>query len=164
MTIHSDLFFYVSALLLGIVAGMRTMMAPAVLAIALFRRPELAPATAPAQWFFLRPVALLLGFAALGEIVGDKLPWVPNRTAAGPLVGRLASGAVTGAVLVQLGHIDPWVGAAYGAIGALIGAFGGFHARRFAGRVTGIKDPFVGALEDVIAIALAVSVVAMLVG
>ena len=164
MPIHSDFFFYASALVLGIVAGMRSMMAPAVLAIALSRRPELAPAVSPAQWFASRTLAIILGLASLGELIGDKLPWVPNRTSAGPLVWRLATGAITGAALVQLGHINSWIGAACGAIGALIGTFGGFHARRFMGRITGIKDPFIGALEDVIAIALAASVVALLVG
>jgi hypothetical protein len=44
-----------------------------------------------------------------------------------------------------------------------VGTFGMFHARRFAGRVTGIRDPYIGAVEDVLAIAIAASVVAQLV-
>ncbi len=164
MPVHSDFFFYTAALVLGMVAGMRTMMAPAVLALTLSRRPEYAPAVAPAEWFALRPLAITFGLATLGELVADKLPWTPNRTALGPFVARLASGAFTGAVFVQIGRMDPWIGAALGALGALLSTFGVFHARRFVGRVTGIRDPFVGAMEDVIAIALASTVVAMLVG
>ena len=54
--------------------------------------------------------------------------------------------------------------AACGAVGAIAGTFGMFHARRFAGRVTGISDPYIGAIEDVVAIAIAATVVARLVG
>jgi uncharacterized membrane protein len=164
MPVHSEFFFCVSALVLGMVAGMRTMMAPAVLALTLTRRPELVPLARPAQWFMLRGIAILLCIAALGELVADKLPRTPNRTAVGPLIARMLSGMITGAAVVEMGQMNPWAGAACGAIGAVIGAFGAFHARRFVGRATGIRDPYIGALEDVAAIAIAVSVVAQLVG
>lgn len=164
MPIHSALFFYVSAILIGVVAGMRSMMAPAIFALTMARRPALAPATAPIQWFALRPIAIILGVATLGELIADKLPWTPNRTAVGPFAVRVASGAFTGAALVQIGRINPWIGAVCGAVGAIAGTFGAFYARRSAGRITEIRDPFVGVLEDVIAIALAVTVVSSLVG
>jgi len=164
MPIHSDFFFCVSALVLGIVAGMRSMMAPAIVALTLSRRPELAPLASPARWLALRGVAILLGVAALGELVADKLPRTPNRTALGPFIVRVASGAITGAAIVELGQLNPWAGAACGAAGAVAGTFGAFHVRRFAGRRTGIRDPFIGALEDIIAIAVAVAIVAQVVG
>lgn len=162
MPVHSDFFFCACALILGLVAGMRTVMAPAVFALALSRRPELVPPVSPAQWFTPLPLANLLGLAALGELVTDKLPRTPNRTAFGPFIARLVSGAVTGAAVVQVGRINLWFGVVCGAIGALVGTFGMFHVRRFVGRVTRIRDPFIGAMEDIIAIALAVSVVASL--
>jgi len=164
MPLHSEFFFCISALVLGFVAGMRSMMAPAVLALILSRRPEYVPASAPAHWFALLPVAVILGILALGELVGDKLPMTPNRTALGPFVGRLVTGSITGAALVQIGGINPWAGAACGAVGAIAGTFGMFHARRWAGRVTGIRDPYIGAIEDVVSIAIAATVVAQLVG
>jgi uncharacterized membrane protein len=164
MPLHSQFFFCISALALGVVAGMRSMMAPAVLALTLSRQPEYVPTSAPARWFALSPVAVILGIMALGELVADKLPMTPNRTALGPFVVRLATGSVTGAALVQLGGINPWAGAACGAVGAILGTFGMFHARKFAGRVTGISDPYIGAIEDVVAIAIAATVVAQLVG
>ncbi len=164
MPLHSEFFFCVSAFVLGVVAGMRSMMAPAVLALTLSRRPEYVPASAPAQWFALIPVAVVLCIVALGELVGDKLPMAPNRTALGPFVFRLVTGAITGAALVQLGGINAWAGAACGAVGAIAGTFGMFHARKLAGRVTGISDPYIGAIEDVVAIAIAATVVARLVG
>lgn len=163
MPIHSTPFFYLSALLLGVVAGMRSMMPLAVLALTMSRRPEIVPAAAPIRWFAMLPVAIILGLAAIGELVVDKLPSCPNRTALGPFVGRLITGGLAGAALVQTGHINAWIGAALGAVGAVLGTFGFFHARRFVGRVTGIRDPLVGTLEDVIAIALAGAVLAALV-
>jgi uncharacterized membrane protein len=164
MPVHSDFFFYTSALILGLVSGMRSMMALAVLSLTLTRRPELAPAAAPVEWFTLRPLAIVLGLAALGELIADKLPRTPNRIALGPFVGRLALGALAGAALVQLGRINPWIGVACGSIGAIAGTFGMFYLRRYAGRATGISDPYLGAVEDVLAIAIASTVVAMLVG
>jgi uncharacterized membrane protein len=161
---HPALFFYTCALVLGIVAGMRSMMAPAVLAITLSRRPEYAPALAPVHWFTLVPIAVILGIAALGELVADKLPATPNRTALGPFVARCVSGAITGAAVVQIGQLNPWVGAACGVLGAILGTFGAFHARRFVVRTTSIRDPFIGGAEDIVAIALAATVMATLIG
>jgi uncharacterized membrane protein len=164
MPAHSDFFFYTAALVLGVVSGMRTMMAPAILALTLHRRPELVPHAAPARLLALLPIAIILGLATLAELVVDKLPQTPNRIALGPFVGRLLFGAVAGTALVQVGELNPWIGAAFGAAGAIASTLGMFYARRFAGRVTGIRDPYIGATEDVIAIALAATVVAMLVG
>jgi uncharacterized membrane protein len=163
MPIHSDFFFYASALVLGVVAGMRSMMAPAVLAITLSRRPELVPAAAPAHWLALRPIAIILGVLALAELVVDKLPSTPSRTALGPFLLRLITGAVSGAALVQLGGISGWIGAGCGVVGAILGTFGAFYARRYVGRITGGRDTMVGVLEDVLAIAIAATVAAMLV-
>ncbi len=163
MPVHPEFFYLTCALGIGVVAGMRSMMAPAILALMLARRPELAPAASPAHWFTIRSVAIVLGIAALGELVVDKLPSTPNRTALAPFVARLVSGAITGAAIVQLGQMNLWTGAACGAIGAIVGTFGGFHARRLVGRNTGIKDAVTATFEDVLAIAIAVTVVAQLV-
>ena len=40
-----------------------------------------------------------LRLMALGELVGDKLPKTPNRTAPLPLAGRAALGGLCGAVI-----------------------------------------------------------------
>ena len=164
MPVHSDIFFYVAALILGFVAGMRSIMPLAVLALTLSRRPELTPAADPVRWLTLRPLAIILGLAAIAELVGDKLPRTPNRIALGPFVGRLLLGSLAGAALVQLGKIDPWIGAACGAVGAIVGTLVMFYLRRSAGRATGIRDPYLGVVEDVLSIAIASTVVAMLVG
>jgi uncharacterized membrane protein len=162
MAVHSDFFFIGCAIVLGLVSGMRSMMAAAALSLSLSRRPELAPPISPVQWFTLPPLAVFLALVALGELVGDKLPRTPNRTALGPFLARVVMGAVTGAAFVQIGHVNAWLGAAAGGLGAVASTFGMFHARRFVGRITGINDPWIGAMEDLVAVALAVSVVASL--
>ncbi len=164
MPIHTDLFYIIAALLLGAVAGMRTMLAPAAVALTLWRRPELAPRVAPGSWLALPFVAVLLIIAALAELVGDKLPRTPNRTALAPFLARVISGGVVGAVVMQTGHMHAWLGALAGVVGAVVSTIGMFNARRAFGARTGIADPYVGALEDVIALAIAATVLAMLVG
>ena len=162
MAIHSDFFFIGSALVLGVVSGMRSMLAAAALSLSLSRHPELTPPISPVQWFTLPPLAVFLALLAVGELVGDKLPRTPNRTALGPFLARVVLGAITGAAFVQIGHVNAWFGAASGGVGAITSTFGMFHARRYVGRITGIKDPWSGAMEDLVAIALALSVVASL--
>lgn len=164
MPIHSAFFFCISALLLGIVCGMRTLVAPAVLALTLSRRPELVPPATPAHWFTHPAVAVLLGLAALGELIGDKLPQTPNRTALAPFLARVASGAICGAAVVQLGLMNEWIGAGFGAVGAAAATIGMFHLRRYAGRVSHIGDPYIGAIEDALAIAIAATVLALALG
>lgn len=148
-----------AALLLGIVAGMRSMMPLAAVSLALWRLPILRHTSAPASWLAHPVVASVLVLAALGELVGDKLPMTPNRTALAPFVGRLITGALSGAAAAQIGNITGWAGAVCGVIGAGTSTLGMFHARRAFGRATWIRDPFVGAMEDVLA--LGVSVIAV---
>jgi uncharacterized membrane protein len=55
------------------------------------------------------PQRKLLVAAAIGELIADKLPWVPSRTEPLPFLGRVTGGIVCG-------------GVAAGPIGALAGA------------------------------------------
>lgn len=121
---------------IGAVAGLRSMMGPAMVAQLLH-----IPGSPRA-----RNVLTLL---AAGELVADKLPFVPNRTSRGPLVARLVSGALCGAAVSSSARKPVAAGAAADALGALAGAFVGFEARRRAA-----KYGFAAAaLEDAVAIA-----------
>ncbi|HEV2642955.1 MAG TPA: DUF4126 family protein [Candidatus Elarobacter sp.] len=164
MPAHSDAFLYLAALCMGAAGGMRSMLAPATTALTLWRRPEIAPADAPGRWLAMPAVAVVMACLAVGELVADKLPAIPDRIAPGPLVARLVSGGVCGAAIAQVGHASAVRGALAGALGALLSAFGAFHARRALGRATGIRDPYIGALEDVIALAIAGGTLAALTG
>jgi uncharacterized membrane protein len=138
---------------IGVVAGLRSMTAPAVVAWA-----------AHLAWIKLygSPLAFMgsiwavgiFTLGALGEFVADELPATPARTTAVPLVARVVMGLLTGACLGAAGGASLWLGAVAGAIGAIAGAFVGYTAR--VGLVRGLQAPdFAIAIpEDLLAVGL----------
>lgn len=94
--------------------------------------------------------------AAVGEYVGDKLPNTPARTSPVPLIGRLTLGGLVGAV-VATAFRRPWIGGvAMGALGALAGSYGGYHARRALTKEAGLPDLPVALSGDAASVTLAV--------
>jgi uncharacterized membrane protein len=91
---------------------------------------------------------------AVVEFIGDQLPSTPPRTGAVGLSARIATGGLTGACLAVAGNASFWLGGIVGIVGAIAGAFGGYHAR--VGLVRSLRVPdFVIALpEDAVAIGL----------
>jgi uncharacterized membrane protein len=83
---------------MGLLAGMRSMAAPAALG-QLSRKGALAGVTGPLTIVtgskFFTTASLLVA----SELVADKLPFTPNRTGAGPLLGRALTGGLSGAVV-----------------------------------------------------------------
>jgi uncharacterized membrane protein len=76
----------------------------------------------------------------------------------GPLVGRVISGALAGAVLGSARGVAGarlLLPAVAGAIGAYAGSWAGYTARRAAVERTGLPDPVVAAGEDLLAVGLA---------
>jgi uncharacterized membrane protein len=96
---------------------------------------------------------------AIGELVTDKLPKTPARTAAVPLIARIIMGGLCGACLYAAGAAAPITGAVLGIIGALIGTFGGYHLRHALVTKLNVKDTLIAVSEDIIAIVLACVIV-----
>ena len=144
------------AALLGTVAGMRSQLPFALLAVAARRvRTGATEAEAEPAGFLGSDRAFVgLGLAAVGELVGDKLPFTPSRLDPLPLAGRLAIGGGAGAMVARQAGAPAALGAAVGAAGSLLGAFGGFQARVAAGRATDVPDPVWGGAEDAVAVAI----------
>ena len=139
---------------IGLVAGMRSMLAPAVVSWAAYF--GWLPLGESSLHFMASPISVaLFSLLALGELMADKLPFIPRRTEAGPLVVRLLSGGLSGACLSAASTQTWMIGAAAGAIGAVIGAFAAYHLRRRLTVGAGMKDFLVALPEDLIAIALA---------
>ena len=90
---------------------------------------------------------------AIGELVADKLPTTPKRTAPAPLIARIITGALSGACLCASAGQSLVAGALLGGIGGIIGAFLGYNIRRRLD--LRIKDLIVAACEDVVAVGLA---------
>jgi len=141
---------------IGVVAGLRSMTAPAVVAWAAKRRLirignssmiSLAVGTLSAKAVNL----------AITELLVDKLPLVPDRTRPGPMAVRALSGAACGAAVSSVLRRPAWEGAAAGAAGALAGALVGHYARtRARRRMSGIAA---GLIEDAFAIGLAAAII-----
>jgi uncharacterized membrane protein len=145
------------AFLIGIVSGLRSMTAPAVVSWAA-RLGLLSIGETWLAFFGFRWTAWVLSIAAVGEFVGDKLPSTPSRKAAIPFVARIVSGSLCGgAIGATLGNL--YLGMVFGAVGAVAGTLGGYAARTGLVRVLGGRDFPVAVAEDLIAITTAVLVV-----
>jgi uncharacterized membrane protein len=102
----------------------------------------------------------IFSLLAMGELIADKLPKTPKRTAPAPVVARILIGGLCGACLCEMLNQPPFVtGAVLGAIGAVIGTFGGYEIRRRVVTSLNIKNIFVAIAEDLIAIGLACFIV-----
>jgi uncharacterized membrane protein len=135
------------AFLIGVLTGLRGLTPPAAVAWALYL-----------GWMhvdgFLGALGsgvavTLLTVLAAGELVGDKLPFTPARTAPPGLIARLIGGGVTGACVTG-GSVG---GALVGIVGALAGTFGGYQARTRLVRALGVPDVVIAVLEDAVTIA-----------
>ena len=140
--------------LLGAATGLRSMAAPSQLSRHIAELPrEERPASAVADFLGRSSVRETLSIALFGEMIVDKLPFTPDRTDPGPLLGRIAVGAAAGVVLAQLRRGSVGLGAFAGGVGALAGAFAGYQARRLLAERAGLPDLVVALAEDAVAIA-----------
>jgi uncharacterized membrane protein len=145
---------FVVALCIGIVAGLRTFTAPALVSWAAHLGWIHLDGT-PLAFMGSKIVVAVLTILALVEYVTDQLPKTPARTVPSQLIARIITGGLSGACLGVAGGASLWVGACMGIIGALIGAYGGYHARK--GLVSGLKvrDIVIAIPEDLVAIGFA---------
>jgi uncharacterized membrane protein len=154
------MFIFVLAFLIGVVAGLRSMTAPAAVSWA-----------ARLGWLHLENTWLaFLGFAAtpyvvsvlaIGELINDKLPKTPSRKAPAPFIGRIVIGALCGTALGASGQLLIG-GLLAGALGAVAGTLGGYEFRTRLVRAIGGNDLPIALLEDAIAIGGAVLIVSRL--
>ena len=135
------------------VAGLRSMTAPAVVAWAA-HLGWMNLSGSPLAFMGSRWSVIVFTILALGEFVGDLLPATPARTAAFPLIARIVIGAGVGASVAVAGGFLLWLGAACGVIGAVAGAFGGYRARTRLVRELHVPDAAIAIPEDLIAVGL----------
>lgn len=134
---------------MGAVAGLRPMVAPAIIAYARKKR-----------WIHLGNslfATTLSGRASrrinellVSEFIADKLPFTSSRLNAGPLASRIASGALCGAAVCTALKQPPTHGALLGGLAALASALATHHLRNNLGRR--IPDFAAGLLEDALAV------------
>jgi uncharacterized membrane protein len=137
------------AFAIGVIAGLRTMTAPAAVSWA-----------ARWGWLDLSSSGLaFLGYAytpwvltalAVVELVTDQLPSTPSRTVPVQFGARLVSGALCGAAIgAPSGSLA--LGLAAGVVGTIAGTLGGRAARARLASAFG-SDPPAAVLEDAVAV------------
>lgn len=146
------------ALLIGIVAGLRAMTAPAAVAWA-----------ASLGWFDISQTPLaFMGYRwtpwiftvlAIGELITDQLPGTPSRKVPVQFATRIILGGLSGGVIGAAGG-SLVLGVAAGAVGAVIGTLGGAAVRARLASSFG-RDRPAALIEDAVAIAGALLVVAV---
>lgn len=140
--------------LLGWATGLRTMTPMA--ALSWFAYLGYLPVGGTWAFWLARPVTVgVFTLLALGELVGDKLPFTPNRTAMGPLAARLVFGGLAGAIVATVLRGPGMEGVVLGLVGAAVGAFAGFVTRRDLVQKVGCRDWHIAVVEDLFAIGCA---------
>jgi len=144
---------------IGIIAGLRTMTAPAAVSWA-----------ARLGWLNLAPTPLaFLGYAftpwiftvlALVELVTDQLPSTPSRTVPPQFGARIVSGGLSGAA-VGAAHGALAIGLIAGVAGAIAGTLGGRAFRAKLASAFG-SDPPAAFIEDAVAIGGAILILVAL--
>jgi uncharacterized membrane protein len=146
-------FALLLALGIGVVAGLRSMTAPATVAWA----AHMGWINLSGSHLAFMGSAWAVGIFTLGalvEFVADQLPTTPARTTVIPLAARIVMGLLTGACLGIAGGASIWLETLAGAIGAIAGAFGGYQARVGLARRLHVPDIAIAIPEDLIAIGL----------
>jgi uncharacterized membrane protein len=138
------------AFLIGLFAGLRSLTPPAAVAWAVYL--GWLKLTRPLSLIGSLPAVIILSLLAVTEIMIDKLPNTTNRTAPVGLIARIVTGGLSGACVSLGGGRSALVGAGLGAIGGIVGCFGGFHARAWLVRSLGQPDFNIALLEDLVTI------------
>jgi uncharacterized membrane protein len=148
---------YLLALVIGIVAGLRAMIAPAAVSWA----ARLGLLELEGTWLAFLGYAWtpwILTALALGELVTDQLPQTPSRTVPVQFGTRILTGALAGAAIAAAA--GSWIGGGVaGAVGAVLGTLGG---RAFRGRLATAlgRDRPAAFVEDAVAIGVALLIMA----
>ena len=133
---------------LAAIAGLRSMAAPALLSQTLTRGDLEGLRDTPFTALGRPKVSITLQLLMIGEMLGDKAPFVPSRTSAPGLLSRVLSGSLVGAALFVAGDREAIPGAALGAISAVAAAYVGEKLRVEATDKLWVPNPVAGLLED----------------
>lgn len=147
----SDSQVYAGAALIGTVAGMRSMTAPAIVS-RLAGAAGIQVDKTGVDFLHSPMIPRVMAILAIGEAVADKLPFIPSRVAPFSLVTRAVSGAVSGAALCSAKKRSPLMGAIFGAAGAVAGSYAAFALRKRIVERLHMPDTVVALAEDALAI------------
>ena len=145
---------FVFALGIGVVAGLRSLTPPAVVAWAV-HLGWLNLSTSLLAFMGSIIAVVIFSLLAVFELIADLLSSTPKRTAPAGLTARILMGGLCGACVCAASNQSFILGATLGALGGVIGAFAGYEVRRKLVTALNIKDIFIALLEDLVTIGLA---------
>lgn len=150
---------YALSFLIGVIAGLRAMTAPAAASWAVY----LGVLDLSGSWLAFmgyRFTPWIFSIMAVGELIADQLPTTPSRKVPVQFGTRVLLGALAGATIGASAGL--WiVGAILGAMGAVVGTLGGATARARLAASFG-RDRPAALVEDAVAIIGAVLIIAAL--
>jgi uncharacterized membrane protein len=150
---------FVLPLLIGVIAGLRAMTAPAGVSWAA-RLGRLNPGPTGQAFLGHAVTPWVFTVLALGELVSDQLPSTPSRTVPVQFGTRILMGALSGAAIGASGGTLV-SGLISGIIGAIIGTLGGRAVRARLATAFGSDRP-AAIVEDAVAIGGAVLIMVAL--
>ena len=140
------------AFLIGVVSGLRSLTAPAVVAWAA-HRSWIHLSNTPLSFMSSRAAVVVFALLAVVELIADQLPSAHSRTAPPGLIARIILGGLSGAAIAVAGAQSMAIGAVLGAVGGIAGAFGGYQVRTRSVKALKVPDFVIATLEDAVAIA-----------
>jgi uncharacterized membrane protein len=138
-----DTHVYAGAAIVGVIAGMRSMAAPAL--VSRLGAPGILPVS----------TGTVTAALAIGEAIADKLPFMPSRTMPPSLITRAVSGGLSGASLTSSRRRSPFWGAVIGAAAAVGATYAAYEFRQRAGKRLNVPDFVVALAEDAVVAAAA---------
>jgi uncharacterized membrane protein len=149
---------FLLALLIGVVAGLRAMLAPAAISwAAQLGVIDLSGTSLAFLGYHWTP--WILSVTAIAELVTDQLPSTPSRKVPPQFGARIVMGALSGAAIAA--PSGAWIGgAAAGIVGAVAGTLGGAAARARLAAAFG-KDRPAAIVEDAVALLGAVAILTL---
>jgi uncharacterized membrane protein len=143
----TDAQVYAGAAVMGVAAGMRSMASPAI--VSQLAKSGLMPAGVASLGLLYRPAtAKTMAVLAVGELIADKLPFMPARTDTPAVVVRAISGGFSGAAICSSKKRSVLTGALLGAFAAVGTTYGAYKLRKWAGERFDIPDPVIAIAED----------------
>jgi uncharacterized membrane protein len=150
---------YLPALLIGVIAGLRTFTAPAAVSWAA-RLGWLPLQNTPLAFLGFAVTPYILTLLAIAELIADASPMTPSRKRPMSFAARLVSAALSGAAIgAAAGALA--AGLVAGVIGTIFGTLAGYEARVWLAKAIG-RDLPAALLEDLVAVGGAALIIATL--